>query len=59
MTLTPGTIETNPVPEIATDPTTVAVTVPVTTAIKPVAVAVKPDEAVVNAAFTNETVPET
>src|SRR5215831_10737752 len=42
-----------------TVPVTTAVTVPVATTIKPVAVAVKPDEAVVNAACDSATVPET
>ena len=47
------------VPLIDTVPVATAVTVPVATTMRPVAVAVRPDEAVVNAAPDTDTVPET
>lgn len=50
-------METTGIAEMLTAPVTTALTVPVATTIKPVAVAVRPDDAVVNAALSTATVP--
>src|SRR5215470_7682253 len=52
-------IEIAGIAEMLTGPVTTAVTVPVATTINPVAVAVSPEDAVVNAALSTETVPLT